>query len=469
MTLLCFDISSGGISAALLDSNLKVLKLTEDQWHIEPDAGGAATLSIQTVAERFKFVVRNLSLTQPIDAIAMASFMHNCVLLDSSDKALTPVFTWLDRRGENGMEYIRSRMGERFHQRTGCRFHPMFPVFKLATLHLRDNTVMAQARRVVSVKTLLTHWLTGEWTEDHGMASASGLFHIANGDWDPALLGLLGLKRESLPAVAGRNHVIGRVTREAASEFGLVEGAPVINGSGDGFLANVGSECETPDRFSVTLGTSGVARQTLPKPILDPSAGTFCYKADEDAFLLGCASSNGGNVLDWGRSLLGSVDSGAAADDIPTFIPLLHGERSPDWNPKLTGSWHGLTALHTAADLARSIVEGIVFNLAYYVEILQRTSMEKPSVVVLSGNGFLHPLAPRILASVVAAPVRMPAAPGLATMRGAGICALRALGSTIPRLQADVVEPLDDSRITERYARYKMLRLSVSSGYFQTL
>lgn len=469
MTLLCFDISSGGLSAAILDSNLKVLKLAEDRWQLEPDASGAATLSIGTIVHRLTLALRALAIPQPVDAIAIASFMHNCVVLDASDQPLTPVFTWLDRRGENGMEYVRSRLGDRFHQRTGCRFHPMFPIFKLATLHLRDSSVMAQAKRVVSVKTFLVHRLTGVWVEDHGMASASGLFNVVNGDWDPALLGLLGLPRESLPLIASRNAVIGRVTREAAAEFGFTEGAPFINGSGDGFLANVGSECETPEKIAVTLGTSAVARQTLSNPVLDPLAGTFCYKADDGAFLLGCAGSNGGNVLDWGRSIFGTLDTDANLADIPIFIPLIHGERSPEWNANLTGSWHGLRAQHTVADFARSIVEGVVFNLAHYVEILEQTSDMKASEIVLSGNGFLHPLAPGILASIVGVPVRMPAEPGLATIRGAAVCALRALGSSVPPLITTTVKPLEDSRVAERYAKYKMLRAGASSGYFQAL
>ena len=49
-------------------------------------------------------------------------------------------------------------------------------------------------------------------------------------------------------------------------------------------------------------------------------------------------------------------------------------------------------------------------------------------------NGFLHPLAAPILASVVDAAVRMPPQPGLASLRGAGVCALHALGA----LQAEV-------------------------------
>jgi gluconokinase len=463
MTFLCFDISSSGVSAALFNSRLEVVKFIEEHWELVTGDQPSATLSAENMVERFKQVIRGLAIAERLEAICIGTFMHNCVLLDRNDKPLTPVFTWLDQRGEEGIEFIRSHLGPGFHERTGCRFHPMFPVFKLATLQMRSDPSIAQARRVVSVKALLNQRLTGVWPEDPGMASASGMYNIRDGDWDPELLAILKLKKESLPPVSSRNNVVGRITKDAASEFGLPEGIPVVNGSGDGFFAHSGSECRSPERISVTLGTSAAARQALPVPILDLVSGTFCYRAAGNEFLLGCASNNGGNVLEWGRTVFGALEAPRRGDavDLPIFIPLLHGERSPDWNPDLKASWHGLTARNTAPDLARSVVEGVIFNLGHYIEILQETSRVKASSIVLSGNGFLHPLAAPILAAVAGVTVSMPPDPGLASLRGAGVCALEALGVAAPPLDTIQILPLKGAGITKRYAEYKRLRKTV--------
>src|SRR5262249_19085190 len=133
MNLLCFDLSSSGISGALLDSTLEPIRLTETRWTPAP------TLALETLVVQFNRVTKELMAAAPADSIAaisVGSFMHNYVLLDSSGVSLTGVFTWLDSQGEEGVEYIRSRVGNVFHQRTGCRYHPMFPIFKLATLRL---------------------------------------------------------------------------------------------------------------------------------------------------------------------------------------------------------------------------------------------------------------------------------------------------------------------------------------------
>jgi gluconokinase len=457
MTAVCFDISSGGVSAAIFNTNVEIVRRVESRWHFVTSTSGAATLSAEMILERFKVVVQDLKVPASAETIAIGCFMHNCVLLDANDEPLTPVFTWLDQRGDEGVTYVRNRIGDAFHERTGCRYHPMFPIFKLASLYLRDTSLMARAKRVVSAKAFLVHRLTGSWIEDHGMASSSGLFNLSNNNWDTALLPLIALKSEQLPAVARRTDVAGRVTPEAAREFGLREGMTVIVGSGDGFLASLGSDCESPSRIAVTLGTSGVARQNLSEPILNLSSGTFCYKADENEFLLGCASNNGGNVLDWGRSTFGEIET-ENLDDVPVFIPLLNGERSPEWDPALSASFHGVNARHGTKHLGQSVLEGVVYNLAWFVEILQKTSGRQASEIVLSGNGFLAATAARILASIAGVPLLMPSDPGAASLRGAAVCAFRAMGRDVEPLEIRTVQPLDDSHLTRRYHRYKELR-----------
>ena len=454
MKILCFDISSSGVSAAVFGSELEILKFSSVPWSTL-----GATLSTDTVLQQVAQAVRDLEIAAPLDAICLGSFMHSCILLDGHDRPLTPVLTWLDVQAEDGVQYVRTRLGADFHERTGCRFHPMFPIFKLASLRLRNSNLIAETRRVVSIKAFLIHRLTGVWMEDFGMASASGLYNLHLGDWDPALLELVKLNRDNLPAVSRRDEIVGMVSTEGATEFGVPVSTPVANGSGDGFFAHLGSDCETAGRVSVSLGTSAVVRQSVSGPILDSSSGTFCYKADDKTYLLGCAGSNGGNVLDWGRSMFGELESNASSDP-PIFIPLLHGERSPEWNALLRGSWHGLTAQHRLADLGRSVIEGVVFNLGYLFEILQRTSAQKASEIVLSGNGFLQPLTAPILAAILGVRVSAPSKPGLASLRGAAMCAMGALGEPNPQLHTYPVTPLNAPNIVDRYRRFEILRQS---------
>src|SRR5437764_9423401 len=158
MGLLCYDISSSGITAGLLNSRLEPIRLIENRWAPNP------TLDLENAAVQFKQLTRELACgggSDPVAAISIGSFLHSFALLDASGGPLTNVFTWLDSRGEDGVQYVRSRIGDTFHTRTGCRYHPVFPVFKLAALHLSHDKLLPQAARVVSIKSFFVHMLTG--------------------------------------------------------------------------------------------------------------------------------------------------------------------------------------------------------------------------------------------------------------------------------------------------------------------
>src|SRR5207244_12497089 len=103
-----------------------------------------------------------------------------------------PVFSCLAQRVGEADPYVHSRVRDAFRERTGCRYHPMFPIFKLASLYVQDRPLIARTKRVVSAKAFLIHRLTQSWIEDHGMASSSGLFNLNMNNWDATLLASCG-------------------------------------------------------------------------------------------------------------------------------------------------------------------------------------------------------------------------------------------------------------------------------------
>src|SRR5678815_5117590 len=361
MDVLCFDIGTGGVRGARFNEQLEVLALHDAPWDLHRDAQGRATLSVYDIECAFSEVGRALSGNSSTAAVSIGCFMHSFLVLSSCCAALTPVFTWLDTTAPEGIDTVRKKLGPRFHERTGCHYHPMFPVFKLAA------NPPGRGNRVGSPKAWLAWELTGSFVDDVGMASASGLLDVKSGKWDSELLSIAGMEQQDCPEVMNPDALAGTVTDAGASRFGIPAGTKLVCGSGDGFLANVGSGCTAPQRLAVTLGTSGVARQMIARPALNATAGTFCYRASSDAFLLGCASSNGGNVLDWARETLGPMErSVSVSRQLPVFLPWMNGERSLEWNPDLHESWHGRKESHTPAELSRAVTEGVLFNIAQY-------------------------------------------------------------------------------------------------------
>jgi xylulokinase len=145
-------------------------------------------------------------------------------------------------------------------------------------------------------------------------------------------------------------------------------------------------------------------------------------------------------------------------------MPWLKGERSLEWNPELRPIWYGRRPDHTPAELQRSVMEGVLFNLAQYVEVIENSSGVRADQIVLSGNGFLDPAAAPVLAALVSRETLQPESSGLGTLRGSAVCAWRALGydatAELERLlkTAAHVAPVRIPGLDERFARFKQLR-----------
>jgi gluconokinase len=262
MEVLCFDIGSGGISAARFNGQLQISAVREIPWDLHRDAQGRATLSSDDIESAILQLSKSLQSDSPPAAVSIACFMHSFLVLSSCCAPLTPVFTWLDTTAAEGIAAVRRQVGDRFHELTGCHYHPMFPVFKLAA------NPAGRGNRVGSPKAWLGWELTGSFVEDFGMAAASGLLNVKEGKWDEELLKIANLEQPDLPAIANPHSIVGAVSESAAARFGIPRVTTVVSGSGDGFLANVGSACASPRRMAVTLGTSGVARQMVSAPAL---------------------------------------------------------------------------------------------------------------------------------------------------------------------------------------------------------
>jgi sugar (pentulose or hexulose) kinase len=112
-----------------------------------------------------------------------------------------------------------------------------------------------------------------------------------------------------------------------------------------------------------------------------------------------------------------------------------------------------------------------LFNIAQYVETIERESGFTAEEIVLSGNGFRDPLLAPLLATILRRELLHPAAAGLGSLRGAAVCAWRALGhDASPALEsllagAERVECGKDSALLARFERFKEIRRN--SGEFR--
>ena len=145
--------------------------------------------------------------------------------------------------------------------------------------------------------------------------------------------------------------------------------------------------------------------------ILLTEAGVFnLAAAAEGCYINVVPFLNAGNVHKWMAGVLGRKDGAPDYETVSTFLkssvlgshgvlflPYLVGERFPVLDPNARGCFFGITAETTAADLARSCLEGVAFSLHQGLEQLPDT----PASVSLIGGGGQEPVWCQLLADVL--------------------------------------------------------------------
>jgi gluconokinase len=163
---------------------------------------------------------------------------------------------------------------------------------------------------------------------------------------------------------------------------------------------------------------------------------TFCYCVDAQRYIVGGASNNGTNVLEWlrksvFRSSLTAAAFAGMASEVPEgsegllFLPYLWGERAPLYDAEVRGSFQNLASQHAQPHFVRAAMEGILFNVKIIAEALEAHG---PVHTLHAGGGFSrNPLWVQMLADIFQKTVVLPDENVDASLLGAIQCAREAL------------------------------------------
>ncbi|MEO5754668.1 MAG: gluconokinase [Chthoniobacterales bacterium] len=356
--------------------------------------------------------------------MAGSGFWHSLLGLDRSGNPLTPIFLWGDSRSTDDAARLRDKLDERtIQQRTGCMLRSSFWPAKLAWLRRTEPRLFRRVARWASPAEWVFEKIFGLHACSHSMASGTGIYHLASGDWDDELLGLLGLRKKQLSPL---------LDEEERSRFTIY---PAI---GDGAAGNLGSGAVRPGLLAINVGTSAAVRMVRPAGT-DLPFGLFQFVIDRRRSLLGGAISNAGNLRAWclrelrlpndERAVEKVLRSAGRGADALTILPFWVGERAPTWPENLSGTVIGLSQATTAADLLVAAMTASFDRLASILEQLEAATGRAKRIIV-SGGILQSRASLQLLADSLGRDLEV-SGDQEASLRGAAVYALEKSGFTI--------------------------------------
>ncbi len=338
-------------------------------------------------------------------------------------RPLHRAIVWQDRRTADLCAKLKRRgLEPLFRQKTGLLLDPYFSGTKLAWLldHVPGARRRAEKGELAfgTVDTWLLWQLTGGRVHatDVSNASRTLLLNLRTGDWDGALLRLLRIPREVLPAIRPSSGIFGEVSAVPA-----LKGLPIAGIAGDQQAALFGQACWKPGMAKNTYGTGCfLLMHTGDRPVVSKNNllttvawqidGRLEYALEGSVFI-------GGAVVQWLRDGLGLISKSADIEQLAAtvpdnggvyLVPAFAGLGAPHWDAAARGLVTGLTRGSSAGHLARAALESIAYQSADLLQAMQADCGRRLRELRVDGGATVNNALMQFQADLLRVPVVRP-------------------------------------------------------------
>lgn len=373
---------------------------------------------------------------EPLDvaAISLSTQGGTLVPVDSDFVPVCRAIVWNDLRCVEEREKYLHEIGpaKSMYEKTGWKLGNNSVVQRIRWLKDHKPDLFQRTAMFLTVGDYISYKMTGIPAVDLSNLGINRLGNIRKAAYDQELLRFAGISGKCLPQIVRTGDVIGHLTPQAAETLGLSPNTILAAGAHDQYAVALGAGANKAGDIMIGSGTAWVVTAISDKPDFESGFAQSVAAVPEKWGSL-WSLSTGGICLEWLRKNLLANDSGdllpydvidwevercKAAEDGLFFYPF-SGRSAPD-KVFTKASFVGLDLFHNRYHIARSIMEGIAFQIAWMLEAFQR----KPSQdgLKLAGGAAKSIVWCQILADITGLPVRVPEVSDLACV-GAAIIA----------------------------------------------
>jgi len=246
-------------------------------------------------------------------------------------------------------------------------------------------------------------------------ASRTLLFNYTTLDWDPEILGLLGIPKAMLPAVKASSEVYGTAVGDLA-------GIPVAGDLGDQQAALFGQTCFSPGEAKNTYGTGCfmlLNTGTKAVPSKNGLLTTLGYKIGSQPAVYALEGSIAitGALVQWLRDNLGMIEKSTDIEALAAtvednggvyFVPAFSGLFAPYWKNEARGVIAGLTRYVNKGHIARAVLEATAWQTREVLDAMNADSGVPLTALKVDGGMVYNDLLMQFQSDVLNVPVIRP-------------------------------------------------------------
>ena len=392
------DFGGGSSKATLIDENGNIVATASEEYETVSTVDGGREQDpdawVKAAVDNIKKATTGVKV-DPRDVVSLCfdAATHTAVLMDENFRLVRPSVYWTDTRSVAEKEYLKREYGEEIFNKFKHEVDTIWTLPELLWVKNKEPENFAKVNKICFAKDYVRRFFTDDFVTDDIEAEGSMLFDFDRRQWDKKFLSILGLSEENLPEVVRPDKIAGYVTEKAAAATGLKVGTPVICGTTDTAMEVFAAGAVEKGQATLKLATAGRICVVSDKLIPDKNLINYSHVIS-GLYYPGTATKSCAASLRWFRDTFGGdyAGFGTEAAKIPVgcegliFHPYLSGELTPYGNPKLKGSFVGISSTHTKAHFARAVMEGVAMSLLDCKSYLETRGVKPTSAFALGGG-----------------------------------------------------------------------------------
>jgi glycerol kinase len=359
-------------------------------------------------------------------AVGVTNQRETTVVWDRrTGKPIHNAIVWQDTRtADICNEFAKDGGQDRFRAKVGLPLATYFsgPKVKWILDNVAGARAEAQAGNLLfgNIDTWCIWNLTGGpnggvHVTDVSNASRTMLMNLQTLDWDPEILGIMGIPRAMLPAIKASSAVYG-------SAVGDLAGIPVAGDLGDQQAALFGQTCFSAGEAKNTYGTGCfMLLNTGTKPVQSKSGllTTLGYKIGDQPAVYALEGSIAitGALVQWLRDNLNMIATSPEIESLAKtvddnggvyFVPAFSGLFAPYWRNDARGVIAGLTRYVNKGHIARAVLEATAWQTREVLDAMNADSGVALTALKVDGGMVFNELLMQFQSDVLNVPVIRP-------------------------------------------------------------
>ena len=329
-----------------------------------------------------------------ITGIVVTGMAEAGLILDRDKECeITDILLWYDSRTEHLAGKMPREEEAEVFSRTGLRDSFKYGIYKFLWL-LEEKKADRQTAVWLSVCDYVVWKLTGRLVTDPTFAARTYVYDIVDGRWAEERIRSYGLTTDNFPDVEPSGSIIGNTYLESVGSVPVAIGGHDHVCAAFGLLQRCGADlCDSAGTSETYLGFM----EKMPERGFAYDSGIlYGPSVDQGWFFLANVPSSG-HSIEWFRKKLQRQELHyeemnrhlEQMDQKPTgilYYPYLTGMGSPLYRPDISASIWGIREEMDTWVILKGIMEGIQYQAAWILEIMQQAGIDTGGDLVCAGG-----------------------------------------------------------------------------------